>query len=1097
MIEFVLGRAGTGKTTYIESKLWQGDKVFYLVPEQASMQKERAMQLAAAEKGKPMPTVITFRRLCDMLMRRYGGMARQKMGTVAQYALIYRAVQQCESALRFYQKSVGTFSFYQKLASAYDKFSMYGIRPPEMEEALAGEAENLQNKYRDLLMVYETYEALREEKYRDAEDDMDRAIKLLREHSFFADAHLYIDGFYGFTPKEQQLLVLMMAQTKKSILAVLADDKDPLFSSIRKELFFLQRALLEKGCEVSCQMIEPTQNKWNNNLDLVERQLFGYALPKSKAPRDAAVAVREHKNQMEEISFVAAEIRHKVLSGEARYRDIALLCADMESYEQTVRTVFEAQQIPLFVDTRADLMAKPLIAFILYAIDTAEYNFRFEDVFSFAKTALTGLSFAQTAKLENYVKLWNIQGNAWIREAAWTKNPMGLDRPMDAAAKEMLADLDGWRRVISVPLARFKAATEEGPASRHLTALWQLCTDFSVEKRLQQMAETYYQNDPMARQQVMRLYEIWIDLLDELATVLGDTVIDRKTLQSILKVCLSEVDIGTIPPTMDQVTVGQVSHARLEGVKYIYLLGVNQGVLPSFPARDSLITDADIAFFRQKGIILSKESPENAEEQQYRLYGTLCKATEGIYFSFVRVDAKGNELLPSEYIERLGELIDFSPKDDKSQSEEYYLTHASAAIRFASSLPKGSAARKAWRDALKRTTSTDIDVFLPKESEGKLSLEAVRSLYSQNISMSQSRMQSFVDCPFKYFLQYGLSLQEDGEATFDAANIGTFLHYGLEHFLDWYNGREDAATPWECEQTVDGIVDAYLQNEMKDMDSAKVSFLAGRLRKVLHLATESVTDELAKSRFVPAATEMDISDKNLKLPLENGFSAKINGIIDRVDCGKVEGMPYYKIVDYKSGDKKFSLEKIYNGYDLQLPLYAYACSRLPEFEDAKLAAMEYLHVGVPKYKLEKNIPSPEERESMVTDGLPSQFYRSGIFHSDPQVLQAMEAGTDGKYTVRYTTKGIPRSDAPIVGDDGLQNLMQFAKEKTRQIGCEIARGKIDAEPFKIYHNSCEYCGYHALCRFDYATHKYRKYTKKSEIDFSEMLGNDTAEKGEV
>lgn len=1088
MIEFVLGRAGSGKTTYIEKTLWRSETAYYLVPEQASMQKERAMQLAAAEKGKPMPTVITFRRLCDLLMREYGGMARQKMGTVAQYAMIYRAVLCCEDRLSFYAKNTRTFSFYEKLASVFEEFSIYGVDPTEMERVLETAPNALQRKYRDLLMLYTAYEKLRGEKYRDAEDDMALAIRLLQQHKFFENAALFIDGFYGFTPRQQQMLALMMAQAKHSVLAATADEKEDLFSSIRRELFALQKMLLEYGKEPTWRLVEKEETASCGTLALMERHLFDLeSVPPMAA--DGAVRLYAHKNQSEEVAFVAADIRRRVLQEGVRYKDIAILCADSEAYEREVRSTFEAQQIPLFIDARSDLMAKPMVAFLLYAIDTVCYNYRFEDVFSFIKTGLCGLTGESAAKLENYVKRWNIKGREWTQSAPWTKNPLGLDQKMDDAAQQSLAEIDAWRRKISEPLVRFREKTETGNATELLTALWQLGADFHLEEQLQKMANLYYETDPRAAEECLRLYDIWIDTLDELAEVLGDTEIDRKTLQNMLKVCLAEVNIGSIPPTMDQVSFGEVSHTRFDSVKYIYLLGVNQGALPAFPLRDSLITDGDIAFLRQNGITLSKESTQNAGEQQYRLYASLCKASEGIVFNYTFSNAKGEEQLPSEYIDRLREIIDFSAWQQEAVKTEYLLTHASAVCRYAAALPAGSAARKIWRNALVEAGQEDIDAFIVPAKEKKLSTAALERLYGRTISLSQSRMQSFVDCPFKYFLEYGLSLQEEEEATLDAAGIGTFLHAVMEHYLAWIAQRESLPEETESKQALDEIVDRYLQTEMKDLDGDNVNFMMERLRKTLYLAAQSVTDEIKNSDFAPKAVEMDVSGRKLLLPLQDGFFAKINGIIDRVDIGRVEGAPYYKIVDYKSGEKRFSFEKIFNGYDLQLPLYAYACSKLPEFEGAKLAAMEYLHVGIPQYKLEKNIPPMEMRRQMVKDKLPSQFYRSGIFHNDMKVLQALEAGTDGKYTVRYTAKGIPRADAMVSGDTGLQSLMNFAKEKAIEIGNQIVSGKVEAEPFKINHNSCEYCDYHALCRFDYATHKYRKYQRKDDIDFSQLLDN--------
>ena len=64
---------------------------------------------------------------------------------------------------------------------------------------------------------------------------------------------------------------------------------------------------------------------------------------------------------------------------------------------------------------------------------------------------------------------------------------------------------------------------------------------------------------------------------------------------------------------------------------------------------------------------------------------------------------------------------------------------------------------------------------------GSLSPAAVQALYGSQVSMSASRLERMRSCHFAYFMEYGLRAKTREPAAFDAPQIGTFLHFLLEH----------------------------------------------------------------------------------------------------------------------------------------------------------------------------------------------------------------------------------------------------------------------------------------------------------------------------
>ena len=63
----------------------------------------------------------------------------------------------------------------------------------------------------------------------------------------------------------------------------------------------------------------------------------------------------------------------------------------------------------------------------------------------------------------------------------------------------------------------------------------------------------------------------------------------------------------------------------------------------------------------------------------------------------------------------------------------------------------------------------------------KVEEEKIKKLY-QNSLLSVSRVEKYAQCPFAYFIQYGLKAKERKEYSFTAPDLGNFIHNILENF---------------------------------------------------------------------------------------------------------------------------------------------------------------------------------------------------------------------------------------------------------------------------------------------------------------------------
>lgn len=93
MVRWILGTAGTGKTSRALEEAGAaaraGQKVLLLVPEQYSLEMEKAVRRVLNTSSAFLVEVYSFTRLCDRIFRELGGAARQAPEEAAHYLVMH------------------------------------------------------------------------------------------------------------------------------------------------------------------------------------------------------------------------------------------------------------------------------------------------------------------------------------------------------------------------------------------------------------------------------------------------------------------------------------------------------------------------------------------------------------------------------------------------------------------------------------------------------------------------------------------------------------------------------------------------------------------------------------------------------------------------------------------------------------------------------------------------------------------------------------------------------------------------------------------------------------------------------------------------
>ncbi len=1074
MLRILMGRAKTGKSDAVLrriAKLGDASRQILLVPEHASHQAEVDLCRVCGDTASRHAEVLSFRRLCDRVLALTGGASQVTLDAGGKLLTLQKALLEVAPVLTVYRRPSQKAAFLQQLLDLFDELRSYEVTP----EALAGHAGEVQgatrDKLRDLSLLYGAYEA---RLYRPGFDARDRMTKLcdhLEESRYVLGKDVFLDGFTYFNAQERRALGILLRQAASVTVTLLGEpeSREEIFEASLKTMESLRRLAAENGC--ACET-ETLRSADRTALGHLERHFFGENTPFEGDP--APIRVREADTAFSEVEQAAADILRLTAAGACRFREITVAARNMGDYEGVIETVFERYGIPAYLSRRSDILEKPVWSLLTGVLAAIGNGYEYEDMFRWLKTGLAGLSPAECDLLENYVLKWEIHGQMWLRDLDWTGNPDGYGAPWDARRQERLDAVNGLRRRVRAPLARLSGGLKDGDtALEKVEALYGFMEELGLQAALEaQMRGQAAAGRMQDAEETAQLWEILCGVLDQFVEILGPEKMGLDEFTRLLRQVAAQYSVGTIPVSLDQVSVSEITRNDRHTARYLFLLGANDHVLPDVGQSGGILNDDDRDELAQRGVVLAPTGMERMGIELQNLYAALAQPVCGLTVSYPAADAAGAELRPAFVVGRLLELFPALRLERERTDKDYRLTAAAPALEMAGQDPEGPlwryfAARPAFRA---RLAAMERAAALKR---GSLSRAAVQALYGERISMSASRLERLRSCHFSYFMEYGLRAKPREAAAFDAPQIGTFLHYLLEHVTRDVLGlggfaRVDGE---DLHALVRRYIDQYVAQELPNFQdrTARFHYLFARLRNTAYAVIDQIAEELRESDFVPLAFELTFGDKG-ELPAvtvtEPDGELRVGGKVDRVDGWVKDGKLYLRVVDYKSGRKEFDLANLRMGLDIQMLLYLFALEKEGKRRfgmEIEPAGVLYLPARDEILTAERNIP-PEKLQSERE----RQLRRSGLLLAEPDVLRAMEH--QALENPRFLPLRVSRDgnlSGSIASADRLGKLGRYVDALLHQIAREVRDGNIDADPCcrSEDDSQCRFCDWAAACHF--------------------------------
>ena len=838
-----------------------------------------------------------------------------------------------------------------------------------------------------------------------------------------------------------------------------------------------------------CRMRYTSHHRFQNAPALrhLEQNLFRYKLTPYEQDQQE-IALFETTTPRDEVHQTGLEIRRLLREEGMAYRDIAVIVGDLGGYAPYVETEFAQMDIPCFIDRTRGIVLNPMIEYIKSALELYSKDFSYEAVFHYLRSGLAGLEPEEVDLLENYVIQTGIRGyRSYSRLFTRKTAQMGED-------EEALAAINALRQRMMDQTDMLHMEGQE-PVRSYIDKLYDFLVENQVQEKLAAYQVRFEEEGQLARaREYAQIYRLVMELLDQIYGLLGEETIFLQEFADILEAGFGEIQVGTIPQNVDRIVVGDMERTRLKQVKALFFLGVNDGNIPKNASKGGIISDMDREFLRESKLELAPSPRQQMYIQRLYLYLNMTKPSHKLYLSYSRVDSAGKSLRPAyliDTVKRLFPTLEVSYPQLRSPMEqivtrkegEGYLAeglreYAAGTMPVEQETEFFTLYRAYGEEELSGNRSRLTDAAFRRYRDSGLSTAVARALYGRYLENSVTRLETYAACAYRHFLQYGLTLRERQEFSFENVDMGNVYHEVLEAFAGkleengytWFDFPEDFAGN-AVQEALESCAASYGNTVL--YSSARNEYAITRMGRILTRTVLTLKQHLNRGSFQPDAYELSFKFADnlasVNVALSQDERMRLQGRIDRLDIDEDEDHVYVKIIDYKSGHRRFDLAALYYGLQLQLVVYMNAgleleAAKHPDKEIVP-AALLYYHIDDPSVESPVE-PTPEEIHEQIL----KQLRMNGVVNSDAGIVERLDNTMTDKsdiIPVERKKDGSLSARSSVLSGQDLKTVSGYVTRKIAEIGREILDGRITLDPYeKGSEEACTYCTYKKVCGFE-------------------------------
>lgn len=1131
-LRFFFGPSGSGKSYEIYQEILQRSlenpkqNFLIVVPDQFTLQTQKELVTMHERGGIMNIDVLSFGRLSHRVFEEVGGGDTPILDDTGKSLVLQRVAATVKDRLWVLGSHLHKQGYIHEVKSAVSEFMQYGIRREDMQELIAFSEKRgaLCYKLKDLELLYGAFLDYVKGHFITTEERLGALCKVMHKSKIIKDSVIVFDGFTGFTPIQNRLIQELMKYAEEVILSLtLGKGEDPYRPDGEQKLFHLSKKTvqdLEKLAEAAgvgrgqdVVLVKDSLPRFQKSpaLQHLEENLFRTGAKKFEGVQEQ-IHLMDAPSPKEEVHQAGLQILKLIRQQGYQYREIALICGDLEAYASFVEEEFAEMGIPCYIDRTRGIVLNPMIEFIKSGLDLFLKDFSYEAVFHYLRSGLTEFEEEEIDRLENYILETGIRGyKKWQQIFTAKTRCMGEE-------EEPLQEINRFRERFMTQVSTLTGSSKN-TAKGFVEQLYEFMLQNNVQQKLKTLEEKFSHSGDLTRaKEYAQIYRFVMELLDQIYGLLGEEVVSRQEFLEILEAGFGEIKVGTLPQNVDRILVGDMERTRMKQVRGLFFLGVNDGNIPKSVSKGGLISDVDREFLRESSLELAPSPRQQMYIQRFYLYLNLTKPSDQLYLSYAKVSSEGKALRPAYLVDTIRKIFPEikleqpwrAPLLEQIMTSKEGMRYLAEGLReYVSEGESGFKEKEFYslytayqKENTAKSQKTPLNLLTEaafmRYRERGLAKAVARALYGQHLVNSVSRLETYAACAYRHFLQYGLSLKEREGFAFEAVDMGNVFHVVLDAFsrrlesseYTWLDFPEEFGAR-NIAEALEGFAAEYGGSVL--YSSARNEYAITRMNRILLRTVCTLQNHLQKGDFIPEGHEIafhftdNMDAVNIALTEEEKM--RLQGRIDRIDTAEDADHVYVKVIDYKSGNKQFDLAALYHGLQLQLVVYMNAALEIegkkhPDKEVVP-AALLYYHVEDPLVETTEEL-SPEE----LNEQLLQKLRMHGVVNGDSNIIDKLDHFMGEKSQVIPVEKkkdGTYSARSSIMSGEEIQRISDYVNLKIRKIGQQILEGNKEINPYeKGTENACTYCAYKKVCSFDPSVPGYKKRVLE-ELSSEEIL----------
>ena len=1020
----------------------------------------------------------------------------------------------------------------------------------DLSKSVGESNSRLKEKLLDMAAIYGDFNEAMAGRYNDGKDIMSKLVEKLPLSRLAAGAELWLDGFLFFNPLEKQILsqlfelcgnvhinlTLETAVLQEGVPCEYVPREDIFYRSHQTRNYLLELAK-NKEIEVREKFLKTGKRFANPALGAMEAQWMSHHVTPWQTGNPEYTGKTQNIKFVEaaaprlELEAMAAEIVRLVREKEYAWSDIGILIRDEDGYSFLAELVLHEYGIPFFNAAKRQGTRHPMAELLRSALAmcSSRQGWSYENVFRCLKTGFfkesCGLLTDELDELENYVLEFGIRGRKrWTQPEPWQYvRRYSLETEEIAESERQRSDDANRRRLaVSRPLEKLqKSLMKASDAAGMAEAVYNFLVELQVPEQLQRMSvEAEQAGDLAGAREHQQLWGAVMELLDQIVELGDFSSHDRLTeFANVMEEGLDNMAISLIPPGLDYVSLGSFDQNSMENLKAIFIPGANAGTMPRRSSENVILSDGDRVRINQlqpENNYISVIGQENSFNEAWLLYKGFNQAREYLWISYALSDDEGNGREPAPLLRWLRRLLPEVKLWQILQSDGFVAEGHQAVSGLGKALgrcrdlgtmePKWHGVynwilehsekniHEAWRSTLDTKPSLTECLSLlrhalsSRRGADALPADLSRKLFAPKgwLRGSVTRLERYNSCPFQYYVQYGLKLEERKISQFSNPELGTLLHSVLREFGEelkrqhrrWSDVGEIEQRSM-CHEIINRLAPKLGNNVIFQRKQ-----LEARLRRIENTAAfalqrlcafdavSQLHPEYFEEGFGNLAKDENQRALSLVYKLSSSDRLSLTGQIDRIDI--TEDGRYFMVMDYKTGNAAINIMDVYYGIKLQLLTYLLVTQQFLSMQQGKPA----LPVGMLYYFLRRPrvaLGSHGESQREIIAQLEKELLMPGWIVADKELVQLIDStlsqpGAKSRFIHASLRKGgeLSGGAAYLRQPRELELLLEYVEKLLQRTGEDILSGCIAPTPYRNKQGraACAYCSYRAICGFD-------------------------------